>query len=207
MRARPALRLVPALPALVLLLALAAPAAAHSLKVFATVEAGTVSGYGFFIGGGRAADSTVTARDGAGATVHEGTTDAEGRFSFTPAAPIEGDLTVTIDSGGGHMGTITLDAARFGPAPAPAPDPEPIPAEAPADVARPPAPDPEALAALIEHRVEVAVARQIRPLLEAQAEAEARIRLRDVVGGLGMIAGLVGFGLWAYGRRHPPPPR
>jgi len=192
--------------ALALLAGIAAPALAHGMKVFATVEGDTVSGYGFFIGGGRPADSPVTATDEAGTVLFQGRTDAEGRFSFTLPGPVQGAVSVTIDSGGGHVASIRLAADRFGglQASAPAAATEPPPKAAPSAV---PAPGltAEALAAMIEQRVERAVSRQIRPLLEAQAEAEARIRLRDVVGGLGMIAGLVGIGLWAYGRRRAAP--
>jgi len=65
------------------------------------------------------------------------------------------------------------------------------------------------LATLIER----AVARQVRPLREelAQAQAQAQAGLRDVLGGLGYIAGLAGLGLWWQQRRRargdlPPAP-
>ena len=66
-----------------------------------------------------------------------------------------------------------------------------------------PAGDDAALAALVAAEVDKAVARQIRPLLEASAAAEARLRLNDILGGLGWIAGLVGVGLVVARRRKP----
>jgi nickel transport protein len=55
--------------------------------------------------------------------------------------------------------------------------------------------------------VDTAVARQIRPLLEAQAEADGRVRFNDVMGGIGMIVGLAGAALWASARRGPRAPK
>ena len=55
-----------ALLPLAALLALALPAQAHKLKVFATVEGDRVTGYAFFVGGGRAqgTDWRATGADG-----------------------------------------------------------------------------------------------------------------------------------------------
>ncbi len=50
--------------------------------------------------------------------------------------------------------------------------------------------------------VEQAVARQVAPLREALAEAQAQASFRDLLGGLGYIAGLAGFGLWWTRRRQ-----
>ncbi len=187
----------------VLLLALAAPrpAEAHRLKVFATVEDGRVSGYGFFVGGGRPAGARVVARDGTGRVLFEGTTDGDGAFAFRPEG-VAGDLTITLTVGDGHGASTTIAAARLGAAPAPAPAPAPQPAgEDPGEAAAPA--DPEALRALIEESVAAAVSREMRPLLEAYAEAEARVRFNDVVGGVGMIVGLAGVALWARSRLRP----
>lgn len=170
-------------------------AAAHRLKLFATAEGQTVSGYGFFVGGGRAAGAPIVARDGAGAEIWRGTTGEDGGFRFdTPAA----GLTLLLDAGDGHAAELTLGPDRFAPA-TPA-SPPVIAADAPtsAPIAR----DDAALAALVAAEVDKAVARQIRPLLEASAAAEARLRLNDILGGLGWIAGLVGVGLIAARRKR-----
>lgn len=54
----------------------------------------------------------------------------------------------------------------------------------------------------IGQRLEQAVARQVLPLREALAEAQAQASLRDLLGGLGYIAGLAGFALWWTRRRE-----
>jgi nickel transport protein len=176
-----------ALLAFAVFLAATGNAAAHKLKLFAAAAGDTVSGYGFFVGGGRPAGAALVARDAGGNTVWRGTTGDDGSFSFTVAAPA--GLTLSIDAGDGHAAEATI--AGGGSAPVP-----PSSAAAPAG-------DDAALAALVAAEVDKAVARQIRPLLEASAAAEARLRLNDILGGLGWIAGLVGVGLVVARRRKP----
>jgi nickel transport protein len=215
-----------ALLAAALLCAAPEPAAAHRLKAFATVAEGAVSGYGFLVGGGRAAGAAVTATGPDGAPLWRGVADAEGAFRFP--APPAGPVAVTIDAGDGHAARITLPADRFGPAAALAPDPAGPPRPAAPHTAAPAAPDraapaaddpaapaaddpaalaatdPAALAPALEAAVAAAVAREVRPLHEALAAAEARVRFNDVAGGVGMILGMGGAALWVLSRRPRP---
>jgi len=71
-----------ALGALALLVLAAAPADAHRLRIFATVEGGTIEGYAFFVGGGRPDGAVVV--DPGGGHVAEVTLGAE-RFGAAPA--------------------------------------------------------------------------------------------------------------------------
>lgn len=54
----------------------------------------------------------------------------------------------------------------------------------------------------VPQAVEQAVARQVLPLREALAQAQAQASFRDLLGGLGYIAGIAGFGLWWTQRRE-----
>lgn len=179
------------------LVASMAPAHAHRLRVFATVESGAVSGYAYFVGGARAQGATVLFRDGAGRTLHRDATDAQGVFRWTPPKPQT--IRITVDAGEGHAATITLGAERFSGAD------DFNPGEAAARVADAAEPDGAELSddvlAHIEKHVEAAVARQVRPLLEAYEAAEARLRFNDIVGGVGMIVGVAGAAMWAAARR------
>lgn len=204
-----------------LVLALAAtfavcgPAAAHRLKLFVAVVDGEIGGRAFFIGGGRPEGATVVIRDGRGEAVYRGATDAEGAFHWRPSTP--GDYSIAIDGGDGHFVEERLSAARFGAA-GTAGTAVAATAEASRTVAAGVAAgaasgndaakgaaagiDAVALQRLVESSVDRAVARQLAPLIEAQVAAEGRLRFNDVMGGLGMIAGLAGAWAWAAARRR-----
>ncbi|GAB5377943.1 MAG: hypothetical protein AcusKO_44050 [Acuticoccus sp.] len=184
--------------AIALTLLLSGPAAAHSLRVFAKVEDGTVRGYGFFIGGGRPRGVPWTATV-AGTVFASGRTDDTGGFAFAAPRPVSDAIIVVIDTGEGHVASARLPAARFGSAAAARP-PEASTAREPAPTAHkaaPAAPTAREIAALVE----AAVARQVGPLLERIEAMDARLRFTDIVAGLCLIFGLAGIGLWAHGRR------
>jgi nickel transport protein len=179
-----------------LAVAFANPASAHKLKVFATLEGNTISGYGFFIGGGRPQGSAVIIRDAAAREVYRSSTDAEGRYAWT--APAAGNYTVVINTREGHMAEATVAAERFaGSAPV-------APAATPASAAAEPSAGHGSAGAdgEIERRLETVVARQVRPLLERIEQLDARLRLADVISGVCLIVGLGGIGLWASGRKR-----
>lgn len=184
-------------------------AEAHRLKLFATVEDGVVHGYGFFIGGGRPGEAQLRIRNAAGVDLFRGPTGPDGSFTFKPA--VASDLILTIDAGDGHVAETRIAADRFpeggsfdavgaakaaGEAPAMLPDAGARGSSSTA--ARPP----EDLAALIDRSVDLAVSRQLEPLLEAYAQADGRARFTDVVSGIAMIIGLAGLFLWARSRRR-----
>lgn len=177
------------------------PAAAHKLKVFATVEAGAISGFAFFVGGGRPQGAHVMFRDADGRDLATAFTDQEGAFSFVPAKAE--DVTVVVDAGDGHSAETHITADRLAPlaltggaagaamAATLPPTPAGTPAAAPLAACDP---------ALIARLVDEAVARHLRPLEEAQAQSEDKVRFKDVVGGIGMIVGLFGAAMWASAR-------
>lgn len=182
------------------LLALAQPAAAHRLKLFATVEDGAITGYAFFVGGGRPQQAVVVIRDGTGSEVFRGATDDEGRYRWAPPTP--DSFTVAVDTRDGHVAEVHIGAERFAGSVPPAPA-----SMGPAGTVPAPAPDTRAPdARAIELAVDRAVERQIRPLLEAYDAAEGRLRFNDIVGGIGMIVGLAGIALWAASRRRKDGP-
>lgn len=169
------------------LLFLAFPAEAHRLKLFAQVTGATITGYGFYIGGGRprGADLVVATPDGK--EVSRLKTGDDGSFSFTPPAP--GRYNLTLAGGDGHF--AGLDILTDG-----TPAAQPPVAGAPSAVALP-----ADLDTRIAQAVDASVARQIRPLLEAYDAADGRVRFNDLVGGLGWIAGLAGLWAWFRSRR------
>jgi nickel transport protein len=171
--------------ALVFLLLGVAPAFAHKIKLFATAEGMSVSGYAYFSGGTRAQGADIAAHVGE-RQVFSGKTDDQGTFRFT--ATESADHRLTVDSGDGHTAGFTIKAEELGKAAEP---PQAATETAAAPVAQT-ITDDGRLAALVEQ----AVARQIRPLREQLDAYQESARLRDALGGLGFIIGLGGL---AYG--------
>lgn len=181
-------------------------AEAHRLRIFATVEAGEVVGYAYFVGGARARGALVVFSDAKDRELHRAKADEKGAFRWRPPAPLS--LKVTVDTGEGHKASVMLPATRFSEAgDAPAANTAIASARgsdaADAFATRASAELSPEIAAALERRVEEAVARQIRPLLEAYEAAEARLRFNDIVGGIGMIIGVAGAALWVAARRKP----
>lgn len=179
---------------LVAALLVAGPAEAHKLKVFAAVEGNAVSGFAFFVGGGRPEGSAWTAKDAAGKQIATGSTDSEGRFAFSLPATIASAVTITVDTHEAHIASATIAADRLGPVAAAssvAAQQQPGPAAAPAT------PD-AAVAALVN----AAVQKQVEPLLERIEQMDSRLRFVDMLSGVFLIIGLVGIALWARARRR-----
>lgn len=210
-----------------LLLGCAGQAEAHRLKMFVTVEDGEIAGYAFFIGGGRPEGVDFVVKTAAGAEVFRGKTDDQGNFHWRPTAAA--DYAITVDAGDGHRVEGSIGADRLatiaaavpaasaeaspstgssapvaGPAPLTAPRSQTAAATPGPTLACPAPIDPAATARMVEAAVDKAVARQLRPMIEAYDQAEGRLRFNDVMGGIGMIVGLAGAGLWATSRRRRP---
>lgn len=180
---------------LVMCLGASAPAFAHSLKVFATVEGDVVHGYGFFVGGGRPQNVRWAARM-EGKVVAEGKTDEQGAFRFSAPHTVTGPVTVTINSGDGHVSSRALKADRFGVEGAPSHVPQSSPREAPQE-----AEPTGSVSGLTEAQIRTAVAKEITPLLERIEAMDARVRLADIIAGICLIFGLAGLTLWVKAKR------
>lgn len=161
---------------------LAAPALAHKLKVFAVVEGDALAGTAYFAGGGKAAEVAGRIAGPDGTVVAEFRTDADGRFRV----PVDAARahTVTIDSGDGHVASLTVAGTG---------------AATPA--AATPSSSPQPTADEVSRRIDEAVARQLRPLREQLDAHDSRVRAMDVLGGIGFIFGLFGTGAWIASRR------
>ena len=153
-------------------LALSTPAQAHKLKVFATVEGAEIVGTAYFAGGGKAMGAEGRLLTADGAEEARFVTAEDGGFRLK--APAGVDHTIVVDAGDGHVARASLTALE--PAAAPA-------SGQPMDA------------------VEAAVARQIRPLREQLDAYEERVRLHDLMGGIGTIFGLFGVFAWVRSRR------
>lgn len=182
--------------AIIVLVLTAAPAVAHKLKLFAAVDGSAIGGTAYYSGGGRSVGVIVRVFGPDGAPLGQAVTDDEGRFRVAVAGAFDHHLVV--ESGDGHRAEVVIPAAALagGPVPGPA---MPTGAALPA-AALPTPPAGTCPTAEIERLVAQGVASQVIPLREALDRYEDRVRIADVLGGLGAILGL--FGLWSLFRRN-----
>ena len=176
-------------------------AQAHKLKVFATAVGADISGYAYFVPGGRAQEASVTVQLPNGQVVETLHTNVNGEFSFhaTNAA----DHSILVDAGDGHEASYTVRASEI------SADIQAVAAalpparatDVPTAVASNPAPA-AATSIDIGPVVEQAVARQLRPLREQIDAWQEKIWFHDVLGGLGYIIGIAGLFYGLTGTRR-----
>jgi nickel transport protein len=188
---------------LVLSLLVSAPLQAHRLKVFATAEGSRIEGTAYFAGGAKAGGAFISVQDAQGRELARLTPDATGAFSYTATQRM--DYHLVADTRDGHRASWTVRADELPAAlPAPAHDAK----ASPQGAALQPAPQtttampPAAVDTETVSLVEQAVARQVRPLREELEAYGDRVRLHDILGGFGYIAGIAGLGLWWRSRRQ-----
>lgn len=207
---------------LMLLLACADVAQAHRVNIFAWLEGGTVRVECSFRRDSPVQQGTVIVFDAqTGAELLQGRTDKQGAFAFpVPDVVRQGHgLRIRIVAGEGHQNEWHMDAAEFssllpdGTA-ATAPETEGRivspgtgqAAESDERGAFTPAGTKDGLGLSrkdVETIVDAALDRHLAPLRRAlAARDETEPTLRDIVGGLGWIMGLVGIGLY-FSRRRP----
>ncbi len=177
------------------------PAQAHKVTVFAWVEAGQVHTQSKFSGGKRVRGGRIKVLDQNDKMRLEGTTDAQGHFTFpTPSGATA--LKIILTAGMGHTNQWQISAQELGVDKAEAPT---LPSRAPVTVAptHAPAIQPAMDPAAIEQIVENALDRKLAPLREQLAAQEWG--LRDVLGGLGYILGLIGLAGYLQYRKQQDP--
>lgn len=174
----------------------AGPAAAHSLRLFAKVDGDKVSGYAFFIGGGRPAGVNWVAKMGE-QTVAAGKTGKDGDYSFAAPDTVIDGISITVDTGEGHIATTLLKPDRFSIVGTTAAAPQVEATASGGAVAATPPLSGDVTARLVEEAVE----RQVGPLLERIEAMDARMRFTDIMSGIFLILGLAGMALWARGRK------
>lgn len=173
------------------------PAAqAHLLKVFAFAEGNRIEGATYFVGGTPASGASVEVMSADGRLLATLVPDTDGEFSYQTAT--REDHVIIANTGDGHVARWTVSAAELtGKESSKAGENT---HHAPPSATTGPVTEPgnNKLAALVES----AVARQVQPLREQIARYEDRIRLRDIIGGIGYIVGLSGLAIWWRQRRR-----
>jgi nickel transport protein len=182
-------------------------ASAHRVNLFAWVEGDTVLVECKYPDGREVYEGVIRVLDSAGKELLNGKTNTKGEFSFK--VPKQDDLTIVLEAGMGHRADWPLSKQDLAPA-GESPKPEPAaPSQAASKTEAPPpaAKESEPGAASpppagIDQAIEKALDKKLAPVLRMLAEMhEQKVRLTDVLGGIGYIIGLIGVA--AYFKRKP----
>ncbi len=187
-------------------------ARAHKVGLYGWTEGEFLIFEGYFGGGAKAVNCPVTLQGPGGKTIAEGKTDEGGlaKFKLADLPKFDGDIRAILDAGEGHRAEYTIQAADL-------PDRTKAvgAANASARAQEATVPSPQAPAASTSstgapnqagtsEAVRQAVAVELKPVLQKLATVQRLLlqeqdkgpSLKDIVGGIGWIMGLVG--LWAY---------
>jgi len=168
-------------------------AGAHRVNIFAWVEGDTVWVECKYPDGREVHEGVIRVLDSAGKELLNGKTNTKGEFSFK--APKQDDLTIVLEAGMGHRADWPLSKQDLAPAGESAVPSAPAPkTEAPSPAAKESAPGAASpLPAGIDQAIEKALDKKLAPVMRMLAEMrEQKVRLTDVLGGIGYIIGLVG---------------
>lgn len=181
-------------------------ASGHELTISATVQGNTIEGEVYFHDGTPARNAAVTIFDPGGVVLGEASTDQDGKFTFEPQLCCNHKLIA--DAGFGHQAERTVEADEL---------PRDLPAGGSgesvgeADPASPAThghqrdhrhgpvknPGEENLAAEIQ-----ALGQQVNALRKDLDKWRGRLRLQDIVGGIGYILGIMGLASYLLGARR-----
>ncbi|WP_298032458.1 cobalamin biosynthesis protein CbiL [uncultured Desulfovibrio sp.] len=187
-----------------LALLLPAPAQAHRVNIFVWLEGDSVMVKCGFNRNSPVKNGLIAVFDVTnGKKLLQGHTDGNGCFSFPipPAARAGHSLRIQIAAGEGHQNEWIMDASEFSGAAAPTANPM----EKVERAGRPQGAADSATAATpdeVRAIVNAALDTKLGPIRrDLAAQVNAGPSLRDTIGGIGWILGLVGIGLYLKGRR------
>jgi nickel transport protein len=175
------------------------PATAHRVTVFAWVEGETVYTESKFNGGKRVNGGDVQVYDLEGNQLLTGKTDEQGRFSFT--MPKKAGMRIVLQAGAGHRGEWTIPAGEIAPdgSKSQPPAPPATPSAAPEGRAEMQGVSLDQVRIVVEQSLD----RRLGPVLKVLAERQdCGPTLRDILGGVGYILGLMGLAAYIHFRRR-----
>ncbi len=191
----------------VLFLSLASVSHAHRVNIFAWTAAGSIEAECSFSGGSPAQNSPVSVLDTAtGQVLATEKTDSKGHCAFAITDSMRNapnGLTLQVNAGSGHLGKWTIEADELNQTQSQAPSQEQN-AESSPVVTAPSLPATSKDESITVSSKEIAALRADIASLHREIASLKNDdpSLRDIVGGLGWIAGLVGFACWFSARRR-----
>jgi nickel transport protein len=184
---------------------------AHRVNLFAWVEGDTVYVESKFSGGKKVKEGKIIVTDAHGVELLTGSTDEQGEFSFK--IPKKTDLKIILLAGMGHKAewTISVDEIELPITAEKSLQPKSVKKRSahPADTMNEaPAAKEAAIASgsiekQIQQAVETALDKKLKPVMKLLAESKEKSpSIRDIVGGIGYILGLVGIAAYIRSRRE-----
>ena len=181
-------------------------ARAHRVNIFAWQDGDQIRVECGFNRSSRVRNGKITVYSGNGEQILlEGHTDENGNFSFPVPEMTQNGVRIRIDAGEGHQNEWLMPADEFGhraDSPDAAAVDRPATASVPSAVSNNvaiPALSPEQIRSIVRQELSEQLA-PIRRDLASQVNADPG--LRDIVGGIGWILGLVGIALYFRSRRR-----
>ena len=174
---------------LFLLLLTCATAMAHKVNMFAYVEDRQIFLEGYFADGKKAMNSIVIVYDEAGKKLWEGRTNQLGE-AVIPLPAVKGDLRISLNASMGHKTEYLLSAAEVeGQADANDVVSDVSNASSEGDISGATTGVSEKV---MKRMIRREVGEAIKPLVRGLSELKERRGISDIVGGIGIIAGLLG---------------
>ncbi len=190
---------------------------AHKVKMFATAEGNLITGYVYYTTGGKPKQAVILVEDPQGNRLGNVTTDDNGEFTFT--ANLRQDYVFILELADGHRATFTVTADELPETLSPPEGKQPVQNENGPNndqdmTSERPLPASETHVAAKDHLVlqlssgeledlmDKAVSKQMRLLREQLEHYEEKVRLHDILGGIGYIIGLMGLGYFLSARRR-----
>jgi len=185
---------------LILVLLLGSNALAHKVNVFAYAEKGAVYTESYFNDGRKVMDSTVEVFDAKNnKLLLTGKTDKNGEFSFR--IPQATGLRIVLTASMGHKNEylLTEDEVRDAVGTAKLPEKSPLEKMETEKRQIPPERATQIYGDQLQLLVERAVEQKTAPIMKKLLRIEEQMQkpsLRDIIGGLGYILGLMGIGIY-----------
>ncbi len=178
---------------------------AHRVTVFAWVEGDTIFTESKFSGGKKVRGGRIIVYDLKGTRLLEGQTNNQGEFSFK--IPKKTAMKIVMEAGTGHRGEWTLSVEEFGEV-----DIEnALPSTAKKRVEKETEKQAQPVETSPAHKeamrivMEQALDKKLKPVIRMLAgiREEKEVTLKDIIGGIGYILGLMGIASYFNYRRRP----
>lgn len=181
----------------------AVPALAHKVTLFAWVEGDVIHTQSKFFGGKPVQNAAIEVYDHSGVKLLGGTTTEKGDFSFQ--IPSKEGFSIVVQAGSGHRGEWTMTKADLQGSVAAEPAADSRKSEDIGPRYLPTGGADQVDCAEIQKIVEESLEKKIAPLRKMMVDSrQNQPTVKDILGGIGYIVGIVGIAAYIRARRKNP---